>query len=118
MEITDKLTPVFQANICTNYNKLYLVASMRAVYCRGGATRNAIDRLDASLLNTRQVLLVVDVVKTLFGCLLLNSSHGDVSDSSIAIEDTGDFLEGRTLGLRVHEVHPDELNGNPALCLC
>jgi hypothetical protein len=78
-------------------------------------TREAIDRLNASLLNTSHVLLVVDVVQTILVSLLLNNSHGDVRNGIITIEDTGNLLKSGTLGLRIDEVHPDKLNSDPDL---
>lgn len=78
-------------------------------------TRATRARLDASLLNARHVLLVVDVVKAVLVKLLLDSVHVNVGNGRVAIEDLGDLLQGGALGLRVDEVHPDELDKDPAL---
>jgi hypothetical protein len=47
--------------------------------------------------------------------LLLNSVHGDVCNSLVAVEDTRDLLEGGALSLGIDEVDPDEFDGDPAL---
>ena len=47
--------------------------------------------------------------------LLLDGGNVDIGNSSIAIEDTGDFLKGGSHGLGVHEVDPDKFNGDPDL---
>jgi hypothetical protein len=70
--------------------------------------------LDACLLNASDMLLI-KVVETLLMCIFLNSVHRDMRNSRVAIEDAGDLLEGRSLGLRVDEVHPDKLDSDPAL---
>ena len=47
--------------------------------------------------------------------LLLDLRHTDMRNSIIAIKDPADLLESRAPGLRVHEVHPDKLDADPAL---
>jgi hypothetical protein len=103
---TKSLPPITICYISISYTETLL-----------NAAHEETDRLDAGLLNTSDVLLIV-VVKALFVYLLLDSVHGDVRNSGVSIEDTGDLLEGRSLGLRVDEVYPDELNGNPELDDC
>jgi len=50
--------------------------------------------------------------------LLLDLLEVQLRDGSIvAVDDLGELLEGRTLGLDVHEVDEDELGGDPALWL-
>lgn len=45
--------------------------------------------------------------------LLLDGPHIDVRDSVLAIEDLGDLLQRRALGLDVEEVDEDELDADP-----
>jgi hypothetical protein len=65
----------------------------------------------------RSILLVV-LGMALLSDLLLDLIHGDVSDGGVAIEDAGDFLKGRSLGLRINKVHPNEFDEDPALEKC
>ena len=67
---------------------------------------------DASTLDD---LLLVGLVMVLHCDLLLGLCHVDVSHSIFAIEDLGDLLERRTLGLNKDEVNPDEFDQVPAL---
>jgi hypothetical protein len=60
-------------------------------------------------------VLLVEVVQALLMRLLLNSVHGDVCNSLVAVEDTRDLLEGGALGLGVDEVDPNEFDGDPTL---
>lgn len=77
---------------------------------------NQTNRLDARSLNTGDVLLV-KVVKVILVDFLLDLSHGDVGNSLVTVEDTGDLLESGSLGLRVDEVDEDEFDADPALSL-
>jgi hypothetical protein len=63
-------------------------------------------------------VLIVNVVKAILMDILLNSGHGDMSNSIITIEDTGNLLKSRALGLREDEVHPDEFDCDPQLRDC
>jgi hypothetical protein len=63
-------------------------------------------------------VLDLDVVVLLVagGQVGLNSLDIDVSNLSLlTVEDLGDLLEGRSLGLDVEDADEDELEGNPAL---
>jgi hypothetical protein len=63
-------------------------------------------------------VLDLDVVVLLVagGQIGLNSLDIDVSNLSLlTVEDLGDLLEGRSLGLDVEDADEDELEGNPAL---
>lgn len=70
--------------------------------------------LDASLLNAG-ILLVTNGVEVLLVDLLLNGMEIDVGNSIGAIEDAGNLLKGRSLGLGVDEVDKDKFDGDPKL---
>jgi hypothetical protein len=70
--------------------------------------------LNASLLHAGGVLVVV-VVEALRVDLLLDSVHGDVCNSGVAVEDTGDLFQGGALSLRIYEVDPNQFDGDPQL---
>lgn len=63
-------------------------------------------------------MLLVIVVQALLVGLLLDDMHVNVCDSRVTIENTGDLLKGGSLSLRVDEVNPNELDGDPALYSC
>lgn len=63
-------------------------------------------------------MLLVVVVQALLVGLLLDDMHVNVCDGRVTVEDTGDLLKGGSLSLRVDEVDPDKLDGDPALCIC
>ena len=54
-----------------------------------------------NIIDVLQVLAIVD--------LLLDLAEVDVRDGVVAVEDTGDVLEGGAFGLDVEEVDEDEL---------
>lgn len=112
---TNIQTPILHRKIHTNYKVLCIVYP--PIRPRDIASREAQGRLDTSLLNTREVLLVMNVVEAFLLSLLFNSVHVDLSNGAFTIKDTGDFLKSGTLGLRVDEVHPDKLDHDPALFL-
>jgi hypothetical protein len=70
--------------------------------------------LNASLLHAGGVLVVV-VVEALRMNLLLDSVHGDVCNSGVAVEDTGDLFQCGPLSLRIYEVDPNQFDGDPQL---
>jgi hypothetical protein len=62
--------------------------------------------LNASLLHAGGVLVVV-VVEALRVNLLLDSVHGDVRNSRVAVEDTRDLFQRGALSLRIYKVDPN-----------